>query len=198
MVESRGRQHRRVRLPARCPQPASHLLPSVRKENAAPIINVCRRKKGGLSRSISAPLLRRPKECEMERTFVMVKPDGVRRGLVGEIIRRFEARGLTIAELKLIRARRSLAEEHYGVHRDKPFFQGVVDFITSGPVVAMILEGENAVTAVRQIMGATRPLEAAPGTLRADYCLDIQENLVHGSGSAETASQEIRLWFGQG
>jgi nucleoside-diphosphate kinase len=132
----------------------------------------------------------------MERTFVMVKPDGVRRGLVGEIIRRFEARGLTIAELKLIRASRSLAEEHYGVHRDKPFFQGVVEFITSGPVVAMILEGENAVTAVRQIMGATRPLEAAPGTLRADYCLDVQENLVHGSDSVETAAQEIRLWFG--
>lgn len=132
----------------------------------------------------------------MERTFVMVKPDGVRRGLVGEIIRRFEARGLAIAALKLIRAPRSLAEEHYGVHRDKPFFHGVVDFITSGPVVAMILEGENAVTAVRQIMGATRPLEAAPGTLRADYCLDVQENLVHGSDSPATAAQEIRLWFG--
>lgn len=132
----------------------------------------------------------------MERTFVMVKPDGVRRGLVGEIVRRFEARGLSIAEMKLIRAPRSLAEEHYGVHRDKPFFQGVVDFITSGPVVAMVLEGENAVAAVRQIMGATRPLEAAPGSLRADYCLDVQENLVHGSDSAETAAQEIRLWFG--
>jgi nucleoside-diphosphate kinase len=133
----------------------------------------------------------------MERTFVMVKPDGVRRGLVGEVIRRFEERGLTLAELKLVRPPRALAEEHYGVHRDKPFFQGVVDFITSGPVVAMILEGPNAVAAVRQIMGATRPLEAAPGSLRADYCLDIQENLVHGSDSADTAAQEIRLWFGQ-
>src|SRR5262249_21489684 len=110
-------------------------------------------------------------EQSMERTFVMVKPDGVRRGLVGEVIRRFEARGLTLAELKLIRPSRALAEEHYGVHRDKPFFQGVVDFIISGPVVAMILEGPNAVAAVRQIMGATRPLEAAPGSLRADYCL---------------------------
>jgi nucleoside-diphosphate kinase len=126
----------------------------------------------------------------------MVKPDGVRRGLVGEIIRRFEARGLTIAELKMIRPSRPLAEEHYGVHRGKPFFDGVVSFITSGPVVAMILEGENAVTAVRQIMGATRPLEAAPGTLRADYCLDVQENLVHGSDAPETAEQEICLWFG--
>jgi len=134
----------------------------------------------------------------MERTFVMVKPDGVRRGLVGEIIRRFEARGLTIAELRMIRAPRSLAEDHYGVHRGKPFFEGVVEFITSGPVVAMILEGDSAVAAVRQIMGATRPLEAAPGTLRADYCLDVQENLVHGSDSPETAAQEIRLWFGDG
>jgi nucleoside-diphosphate kinase len=132
----------------------------------------------------------------MERTFVMVKPDGVRRGLVGEIIRRFEARGLTIAELKLIRPSRSLAEEHYGVHRGKPFFEGVVNFIVSGPVVAMTLEGDSAVAAVRQIMGATRPLEAAPGTLRADYCLDVQENLVHGSDSPEAAEQEIRLWFG--
>jgi nucleoside-diphosphate kinase len=132
----------------------------------------------------------------MERTFVMVKPDGVRRGLVGEIIRRFEARGLTIAELKMIRPSRSLAEEHYGVHRGKPFFEGVVNFIVSGPVVAMILEGDNAVAAVRQIMGATRPLEAAAGSLRADYCLDVQENLVHGSDSPETAAQEIRLWFG--
>jgi nucleoside-diphosphate kinase len=132
----------------------------------------------------------------MERTFVMVKPDGVRRGLVGETIRRFEERGLALAELKLVRPSRALAEEHYGVHRDKPFFAGVVDFITSGPVVAMILEGPNAVAAARPIMGATRPLEAAPGTLRADYCLDVQENLVHGSDSAETAAQEIRLWFG--
>ena len=134
----------------------------------------------------------------MERTFVMVKPDGVRRGLVGEIIRRFEARGLTLAALRMIRAPRSLAEDHYGVHRGKPFFEGVVEFITSGPVVAMILEGDSAVAAVRQIMGATRPLEAAPGTLRADYCLDVQENLVHGSDSLETAAQEIRLWFGDG
>ena len=132
----------------------------------------------------------------MERTFVMVKPDGVRRGMVGEVIRRFEQRGLTLAELRLIRPSRELAEEHYGVHRDKPFFRGVVDFIISGPVVAMILEGPNAVAAARQIMGATRPLEAAPGSLRADYCLDVQENLVHGSDSPETAAQEIRLWFG--
>src|SRR3954447_5525194 len=132
----------------------------------------------------------------MERTFVMVKPDGVRRGLVGEIIRRFEERGLSLAELKLIRPSRALAEEHYGVHRDKPFFEGVVSFITSGPVVAMIVEGEGVIAAVRQIMGATRPLEAAPGSLRADFALDVEQNIVHGSDSAETAEQEIRLWFG--
>jgi nucleoside-diphosphate kinase len=132
----------------------------------------------------------------MERTFVMIKPDGVRRGLVGEVISRIERRGLTLSELKLVRPSRALAEEHYGVHRDKPFFQGVVNFITSGSVVAMIVEGEGAVSAVRQMMGATRPLEAAPGSLRADYALDVQENIVHGSDSAETAEQEIGLWFG--
>jgi nucleoside-diphosphate kinase len=126
----------------------------------------------------------------------MVKPDGVRRGLVGEVISRIERRGLAITELRMLRAARSLAEEHYGAHRERPFFGGVVDFITSGPVVAMVVEGESAVAAVRQIMGATRPVEAAPGSLRADYALDVQENLVHGSDSLETAASEIRLWFG--
>lgn len=125
----------------------------------------------------------------------MVKPDGVQRGLVGEVISRIERRGLRLAELQLLRPSRELAEEHYGVHRDKPFFASVVQFITSGPVVAMVVEGESAVAAVRQIMGATRPLEAAPGSLRADYCLEVQDNLVHGSDSPETATQEIRLWF---
>jgi nucleoside-diphosphate kinase len=127
----------------------------------------------------------------------MVKPDGVRRALVGEIIRRFEQRGLRLVELKLVRPSRELAEEHYGVHRGKPFFESTVQFITSGPAVAMILEGENAISAVRQIMGATRPLEAAPGSIRADYALDVQENLVHGSDSAATAETEIALWFGR-
>jgi nucleoside-diphosphate kinase len=125
----------------------------------------------------------------------MVKPDGVRRALVGEIIGRFERRGLKIVELRMIRVSRELAEEHYGVHRDKPFFQGLVEFITSGPVVAMILEGEGAVAAARQMMGSTRPLEAAPGSIRADFALEVQENLVHGSDSPETARQEIALWF---
>jgi nucleoside-diphosphate kinase len=125
----------------------------------------------------------------------MVKPDGVRRQLVGEIIGRFERRGLKLVELKMIHVSRGLAEEHYGVHRDKPFFQGLVEFITSGPVVAMILEGESAVAAARQMMGSTRPLEAAPGSIRADFALEVQENLVHGSDSPETARQEIALWF---
>src|SRR5688572_2283466 len=128
-----------------------------------------------------------------ERSFVMIKPDGVRRGLVGEVIQRIERRGLTLAELKLVRASRELAEAHYGAHRDKPFFGGVVDFITSGPVVAMIVEGPSAVAAIRQMVGATRPLEAAPGSLRADFALDVQDNIVHASDAPETAEQEIRL-----
>src|SRR5262245_25517657 len=131
-----------------------------------------------------------------ERTFVMVKPDGVKRGLVGEVIQRIERRDLKLVAMQLVQPGRSLAEEHYGTHRDKPFFTSVVDFITSGPVVAMVVEGESAVAAVRQMMGATRPLEAAPGSLRADYAIDVQENLVHGSDSAEAAEQEIKLWFG--
>ena len=134
----------------------------------------------------------------MEQTFVMIKPDGVRRGLVGECLRRFEQRGLTIAQLKLLTPSRSLAEEHYGAHRDKPFFAGVVEFITSGPVVAMILEGESAIAAVRQMVGATRPLEAAPGSIRGDFALEVGENIVHASDGPETAAEEIRLWFGSG
>lgn len=132
----------------------------------------------------------------MEQTFVMIKPDGVRRGLVGECLRRFEERGLTIVQLKLLTPDRALAEEHYGAHRGKPFFAGVVEFITSGPVVAMVLEGESAIAAVRQMVGATRPLEAAPGSIRGDYALEVGENIVHASDGPETATEEIRLWFG--
>ena len=132
----------------------------------------------------------------MERTFVMIKPDGVRRNLVGECIGRFEARGLKLAELKLLTPSRDLAEEHYGAHRGKGFFEGVVQFITSGPVVAMVLEGPNAIAAVRQMVGATRPLEAAPGSIRGDFALDVGENIVHASDAPETAEQEIALWFG--
>jgi nucleoside-diphosphate kinase len=132
----------------------------------------------------------------MEQTFVMIKPDGVRRGLTGECIRRFEQRGLKLVQLKMLTPARELAEEHYGAHRDKPFFPGVVQFITSGPVVAMILEGESAIAAVRQMVGATRPLEAAPGSIRGDYALEVGENIVHASDGPETAQQEIALWFG--
>jgi nucleoside-diphosphate kinase len=126
----------------------------------------------------------------------MVKPDGVRRGLVGECIRRFEQRGLKLVELKLITPSRELAETHYGAHRDKPFFGGVVDFITSGPVAAMVLEGESAIAAVRQMVGATRPLEAAPGSIRGDYALEVGENIIHASDGPETAAEEMALWFG--
>jgi len=133
----------------------------------------------------------------VERTFVMIKPDGVRRGLVGECIRRFEQRGLKLVELKLLTPSRELAEEHYGAHREKPFFARVVQFITSGPVAAMVLEGESAIAAVRQMMGATRPLEAAPGSIRGDFALEVGENIIHGSDGPETAAQEIALWFGE-
>lgn len=132
----------------------------------------------------------------VEKTFVMIKPDGVRRNLVGECIRRFEARGLKLVELKLLTPSRELAEEHYGVHRERPFFASVVEFITSGPVVAMVLEGESAIAAVRQMVGATKPLEAAPGSIRGDYALEVGENIVHASDGTETATTEIALWFG--
>lgn len=131
-----------------------------------------------------------------ERTFVMVKPDGVRRGLVGECIQRFEQRGLKLVALKLVNPSRELAENHYGAHREKPFFAGVVEFITSGPVVAMILEGESAIAAVRQMVGATKPLEAAPGSIRGDYALEVGENIIHASDATETAAEEMKLWFG--
>lgn len=134
----------------------------------------------------------------MERTFVMVKPDGVQRRLVGEIIRRFENRGLKLIGLKLLRPSREIAERHYAAHREKPFFEELVDFILSGPVVAMAWEGEQAVALVRQMMGALKPEMAQPGTIRGDYTTNIQTNLVHGSDAPETAAQELALWFGQG
>jgi nucleoside-diphosphate kinase len=131
----------------------------------------------------------------MERTFVMVKPDGVERRLVGEIIRRFENRGLRLVGLKLLQPDRALAEKHYAVHREKPFFQELVDFITGGPVVAMVWEGNQAIVLVRNMMGALKPENAQPGTIRGDYTTDIQTNLVHGSDAPETAQSEIALWF---
>jgi nucleoside-diphosphate kinase len=131
----------------------------------------------------------------MERTLIIIKPDGVQRALVGEVIKRFEARGLRIAGLKLMHISRELAEEHYAEHRGKSFFEGTVQFITSSPVVVMCLEGPNAIAAARQTMGATRPNEATPGSIRADLGLDVSRNIVHGSDGPETAAREISLYF---
>ncbi|GIV67414.1 nucleoside-diphosphate kinase [Caldilinea sp.] len=132
----------------------------------------------------------------MERTFVMVKPDGVQRGLIGEIISRLERRGLKLVAMKMMQVDESLARRHYAVHEGKPFFEGLIRYITSAPVVAMVVEGANAVAAVRQTVGATKPFEAAPGSIRADFALEIGRNLVHASDAPETAAAEIALWFG--
>ena len=131
----------------------------------------------------------------MERTLVLVKPDGVQRLLVGRIVARYEERGLKIAGLKLMRVDRDLAERHYTVHREKPFFAGLVEFITSGPVVALALEGPDAVAIVRAMNGATRPAQADPGTIRGDLALETAQNLVHASDGPETAQAELALWF---
>lgn len=131
----------------------------------------------------------------MERTFVMVKPDGVQRGLVGEVIGRLERKGLRLVGLKILQVDQALAERHYAAHLDKPFFPGLVGFITSGPAVAMVWEGKGAVAVVRALMGATDPAAAAPGTIRGDLALDIGRNVVHGSDSPESAEREIALFF---
>ena len=131
----------------------------------------------------------------MERTFLAIKPDGVQRKLVGEIIRRFEAKGFTLVGLKLLQVSRELAEQHYDVHKERPFFGGLVEFITSGPVVAMVWEGDGVVASARKIIGATNPLTAEPGTIRGDYGVSIGRNLIHGSDAIETAQREISLWF---
>jgi nucleoside-diphosphate kinase len=132
----------------------------------------------------------------MERTFVMVKPNGVARGLVGEVVARFERRGMVLKAMKLMSIPRTLAEEHYGEHRDKPFFGSLVDFITSGPVVAMVWEGTAAIAVARTMMGATNPTDAAPGTIRGDFALELEENVVHGSDGPQSAAREIGLFFG--
>ncbi len=131
----------------------------------------------------------------MERTLIIIKPDGVQRALVGAIISRFEQRGLRIAGMKLMQITRALAEEHYAEHRGKGFFEPTVQFMISAPVVVLCLEGPNAIAVARQTMGATRPPEAAPGTIRADFGLDVSRNIVHGSDKAETADREIKLYF---
>jgi nucleoside-diphosphate kinase len=134
----------------------------------------------------------------IERTLVLIKPDGVQRLLTGRIIGRFEERGLKIVGLKLIHVDRELAERHYAVHREKPFFAGLVAFITSSPLVAMALEGPNAIGLVRSMVGATRPHEAVPGTIRGDLALETAQNLVHASDGPETAEVELALWFSPG
>ena len=131
----------------------------------------------------------------MEKTLVLVKPDGVQRGLVGKIISRLETKGFRLVALKLMNVSRKLAEEHYGEHVDKPFFGDLVRFITSSPIVAMAVEGENAVQVVRTTMGLTNPQEAAPGTIRGDFGLTIGMNLIHGSDSGESAARELDLFF---
>ena len=133
-----------------------------------------------------------------ERTLVLIKPDGVQRLLAGRILSRFEERGLKLVGLKLVHVDRALAEQHYAVHREKPFFGGLVDFITSSPLVVAAFEGPNAIAVVRAMVGATRPHEAAAGTIRGDFALETAQNLVHASDGPDTAAAELALWFGRG
>jgi len=132
----------------------------------------------------------------VERTLVLIKPDAMRRQLAGEILARFERRGLVVRKAKLVTVDRDLAERHYAEHSQKPFFGELVEFITSGPTLALVLEGEGAITTVRRTMGATNPADSEPGSIRGDFALSMPDNLVHGSDSPESAEREIGLWFG--
>mgnify|MGYP006290192621 CR=1 FL=1 len=131
----------------------------------------------------------------MERTLIIIKPDAVQRGLIGQIVKRFERRGLRIVAMKLMQITTQLAEQHYAIHKGKPFYASLIDYITSGPVVVMVLEANDAIAIARRTMGATRPAEAAPGTIRADFGLEVGRNLVHGSDGPDTAAFEIDLFF---
>jgi nucleoside-diphosphate kinase len=131
----------------------------------------------------------------LERTLILVKPDGVRRNLIGEVISRIERKGLKVVALELLTMTRETAETHYAEHAEKPFFAGVVEFITSGPVVALVAEGESAIAAFRSLAGKTNPIEAAPGTIRGDFAVEVGENVVHGSDSPEAAEREIKIFF---
>lgn len=133
----------------------------------------------------------------MEKTFIMVKPDGVQRGLIGEIVSRFEKKGFVLAGAKLMQISNELAEEHYGEHKERPFFGELVDFITSGPVFAMVWEGEDVVKTSRHMIGATNPQEANPGSIRGDYAVTVGKNIIHGSDSLESAEREINLFFNE-
>ena len=130
-----------------------------------------------------------------ERTFIAIKPDGVQRGFISEIIGRFERKGFKLVALKQLIPSKELAQKHYGVHKDRPFFSDLVDFISSGPVVAMVWEGQGVIASARKMIGATKPLEAEPGTIRGDLAVNIGRNIIHGSDGQETASFEINLWF---
>jgi nucleoside-diphosphate kinase len=130
-----------------------------------------------------------------ERTLILVKPDGVRRGLVGEVIGRIERKGLAITRLEMRTIARDVAEQHYSEHVERPFYAGLVDFITSGPLVAMVVEGPDAVAAMRGLMGATNPVEATPGSIRGDFAVEIGENIVHGSDSPDNGEREIKIFF---
>lgn len=132
-----------------------------------------------------------------ERTFLAVKPDGVQRGLVGDIIQRFERKGFKLVGLKLMQVSQDMAENHYGEHKGKPFFNGLVEYITSSPIVAMVWEGPNVVLAARQMMGATNPKDSAPGTIRGDFAVDIGRNIIHGSDSNDSAAREIGIFFSE-
>ena len=131
----------------------------------------------------------------MERSLVLVKPDGVQRALVGEVISRLERRGLRLVAAKFMQVSKELAETHYGIHKGKPFYEGLIDYIISAPVMAMVWEGPNAIVAIRQTMGATRPTEAAPGSLRHDFALEVGRNLTHASDTPENGAGEVTLWF---
>jgi nucleoside-diphosphate kinase len=134
----------------------------------------------------------------MERTLVLIKPDGVQRGLIGEVTSRLECRGLRLVAAKFMAVSQELAETHYAIHKGKPFYDGLIRYITSAPVMAMVWEGPNAVAAVRQTMGATRPTEAAPGSVRHDFALEVGRNLTHASDTVENSEQEVALWFKEG
>ncbi len=133
--------------------------------------------------------------AEVQRTFVAIKPDGVQRGLIGDIVSRFEKKGLKIVGMKFMQVTKQLAENHYGEHKGKPFFEGLVGFITSGPILAMVLEGKDAIAVSRTVIGATNPVSAAPGTIRGDLALEIGRNIVHGSDGPESAKREIGIFF---
>lgn len=133
----------------------------------------------------------------MEKTFLMVKPDGVQRQLIGDIVSRFEKKGFQLVGAKLMQISTELAEKHYGEHKERPFFGELVDFITSGPVFAMVWQGENVISTARQMMGSTNPKDAAPGTIRGEYAVTVSKNIIHGSDSPESAEREIGLFFSQ-